>query len=146
MGAAVRRSRPRIFVPGDKALGATIVGMDIGAYSDSIADLELRDAVANVAALLSLHGNVIQDLDAGGSRWRRAGRTPRPDIVVSVPGHRPHSTYGPSVTFTVGTTATGRELTVLLSARPGFDRELLDLAGIIEADQPASRRTDASAT
>jgi hypothetical protein len=120
--------------------------MDIGAYSDSIADPELRDAVADVAVLLSLHGNVILDLDARRSRWRREGRAHRPDIVVSVPGHRPQRTHGPEVTLPVGTAGSGRELAVRLSARPGFGRELLDLAGIITADQSASSRTDARAT
>lgn len=124
--------------------------MDIGAYSDSIADTELRDAVADVAALLSLHGNVIRDLDARRSRWRRRRPAPRPDIVVSVPGHRPQWTRrpGPEVTLPVGTSRRGRLLAVRLTARPGFGRELLRLAVIIDADQPdsASRRTDSSAT
>ncbi|WP_370944623.1 hypothetical protein AB5J62_36645 [Amycolatopsis sp. cg5] len=123
--------------------------MDIGAYSDSIADTELRDAVADVAALLSLHGNVIRDLDARKSRWRRRGHAPRPDIVVSVPGHRPQWTSRPGaeVTLPVGTTTRGRTLAVRLTARPGFSRELLRLAVLIDADQSsASSRTDSSAT
>jgi hypothetical protein len=117
--------------------------MEIGAYSDSIADPELRDAVAEVAALLSLHGNIILDLDARRSRRRRVER---PDIVVSVPGHPPQRTHGPEVVLAVGVTAAGRELAVRLSARPGFGRELLELAAIIKADQVASSRTDARAT
>ncbi|MFD8494806.1 hypothetical protein [Amycolatopsis sp. NPDC059657] len=124
--------------------------MDIGAYSDSIADTELRDAVADVAALLSLHGNVIRDLDARKSRWRRGRRSPRPDIVVSVPGHRPQWTRRPGaeVTLPVGVTRRGRTLAVRLTASPGFGSELLRLAVIIDADQSgsASSRTDSSAT
>jgi hypothetical protein len=136
--AAVRVNRPKMFVPGDKAFGGTILPMDIGAYSDSIADLELRDAVADVAALLSLHGNVIRDLDARRSRWRRERRSYRPDVVVSVPGHGPQRTYGPEVILTVGIAGNGRELAVRLTARPGFGRELLHLAGIINAEPSAA--------
>ncbi len=123
--------------------------MEIGAYSDSIADPELRDAVAAVASLLSLHGNIVRDLDAGRSRWRRDRRGHRPDVVVSAPGHGPQRTHGPEVVLAVGIAGDGRELAVRLTARPGLGRELLDLAGIIDADQaaqPASRRTDSSAT
>lgn len=117
-------------------------GMEIGAYSDSIADPELRDAVADVAALLSLHGNIIRDLDARRSRWRGRGV----DILVSAPGHRPQGTHKLAVTVPAGIAESGRELTVRLSARPGFGRELHDLAGIVTADQVASSRTDANAT
>jgi hypothetical protein len=126
-----------MFVPGDKPVGVTISAMEIGAYSDSIADPELRDAVADVAALLSLHGNIIRDLDARRSRWRRDRRDYRPDIVVSVPGHRPQRTHGPEVILPVGIAGSGRELAVRLTARPGLGRELLNLAGIIDADQTA---------
>jgi hypothetical protein len=147
MGRTIRVKRPNIFVPVDKGVPATMVTMDIGAYSDSIADPELRDAVADVAVLLSLHGNIIRDLDANGSRRRRAGR---PDIAVSVPGHHPQRMDGPEITVPAGVSASGRELAVQLSARPGLGRELHDLAGIIagivRADQPASSRTDARAT
>jgi hypothetical protein len=126
-----------MFVLGNKVPDVTISAMEIGAYSDSIADPELRDAVADVAALLSLHGNIIRDLDAKGSRWRREARDHRPDIVVSVPGHRPQRTHGPEVILPVGIARSGRDLAVRLTARPGFGRELLDLAGIIDADQSA---------
>jgi hypothetical protein len=142
-GRTIRGKRPNIFVPVDKGVRATMMVMDIGAYSDSIADPEHRDAVADVAVQLSLHGNIIRDLDASGPGRRRAGR---PDIAVSVPGHHPQRMNGPEITVPAGVSADGRELTVQLSARPGFGRELRDLAGIITADQPASSRTDARAT
>jgi hypothetical protein len=107
----------------------------IGAYSDSIADLELRDAVADVAALLSLHGTVILDLDAGRSRWRR---TPRPDIVVSG-GQRPSRPAGAEVSLPVGPDSTGRPMVVRLTASPGFEHILLELARIVELDQRPAR-------
>jgi hypothetical protein len=142
----VRVKAPKIFVPGDKAPCVTILAMDIGAYSDSIADPDLRDAVADVAALLSLHGNIIWDLDAKSARRRRRVRADWPDVVVSVPGHRPHRMHESAVTLMVGVAESGRELAVRLSARRGFGGELPGLARIITADQPASRRTDARAT
>jgi hypothetical protein len=101
----------------------------IGAHSDSIADRELRDAVADVAALLSLHGNVVLDLDAGGRR--RA--TARPDVVVSAGVDRPQWTE-PAVTLPVGTDRRGGPLTVALTAGPGFEGTLLELARLVEAD------------
>jgi hypothetical protein len=101
----------------------------IGAHSDSIADLELRDAVADVAALLSLHGNVVLDLDAGGRR----GVVTRPDVVVSAGVDRPQWTE-PAVTLPVGTALRGGPLTVALTAGPGFEGTLLDLARLVEAD------------
>jgi len=103
----------------------------IGAHSDSIEDLESRDAVADVAALLSLHGNIILDLDAGRSRWRRPRR---PDILVSVAGNGPLWTQ-PSVVMPVGRTRRGRPLSVRLVADPGFEYALLDMARLVEADQ-----------
>ena len=107
----------------------------VGAYSDSIADLDLRDAVADVAALLSLHGRVILDLDAGRSRWR-PGR--RPDVVVSGTRLRPPWT-DPAVSLPVGPGPDGRPLTVHLSASPGFEHALLELARIVELDQRPAR-------
>jgi hypothetical protein len=101
----------------------------IGAHSDSIADRELRDAVADVAALLSLHGNVVLDLDAGG---RRSLLT-RPDVVVSAGVDRPQWTE-PAVTLPVGTARRGGPLTVALTAGAGFEGALLDLARLVEAD------------
>ncbi|AGM07560.1 hypothetical protein AB0E55_16230 [Amycolatopsis keratiniphila] len=116
--------------------------LDIGAYSDSITDIELRDAVADVAALLSLHGNVIRDLDARRSRWRPGRRSPHPDIVLSAAGRRPQWTRSanPEVTLPVATTARGRTLAVRLTARPGLGHTLLDLARIIDADMAPERR------
>jgi len=101
----------------------------IGAHTDSIADRELRDAVADVAALLSLHGNVVLDLDAGGRRHR----PPRPDVVVSAGVDRPQWT-APAVTLPVGTGRRGGPLTVALTAGPGFEAALLELARLVEAD------------
>ncbi|WP_410674937.1 hypothetical protein [Amycolatopsis sp. cmx-4-68] len=101
----------------------------IGAHSDSIADRELRDAVADVAALLSLHGNVVLDLDAGGS----GPATARPDVVVSAGVDRPQWTE-PAVTLPVGTGRRGDPLTVALTAGPGFEGTLLELARLVEAD------------
>jgi hypothetical protein len=101
----------------------------IGAHSDSIADRELRDAVADVAALLSLHGNVVLDLDAGGRRRVVA----RPAVVVSAGVDRPQWTE-PAVTLPVGTGRRGGPLTVALSAGPGFESTLLELARLVEAD------------
>lgn len=101
----------------------------IGAHSDSIADRELRDAVADVAALLSLHGNVVVDLDAGGRRRRPA----RPDVVVSAGVHCPQWTE-PAVTLPVGKGSGGGPLTVALTAGPGFEGTLLELARLVEAD------------
>jgi len=101
----------------------------IGAHSDSIADREQRDAVADVAALLSLHGNVVLDLDAGGP-----GRAPaRPDVVVSAGVDRPQWTET-AVTLPVGTDRRGGPLTVALTAGPGFEGTLLELARLVEAD------------
>ncbi|MGK3204588.1 hypothetical protein [Amycolatopsis sp. MEPSY49] len=100
----------------------------IGAHSDSIADRELRDAVADVAALLSLHGNVVLDLDAGGRR-----PAARPDVVVSAGVDRPQWTE-PAVTLPVGTDRRGGPLTVALTAGPGFEGTLLELARLVEAD------------
>lgn len=101
----------------------------IGAHSDSIADRELRDAVADVAALLSLHGNVVLDLDAGGRRSRPA----RPDVVVSAGVDRPQWTE-PAVRLPVGTGRRGVPLTVALTAGPSFEGTLLELARLVEAD------------
>ena len=101
----------------------------IGAHSDSIADRELRNAVADVAALLSLHGNVVLDLDAGGRRHRPA----RPDVVVSAGVDRRQWTE-PAVCLPVGTDRRGGPLTVALTAGPGFEGTLLDLARLVEAD------------
>jgi hypothetical protein len=101
----------------------------IGAHSDSIADRELRDAVADVAALLSLHGNVVLDLDAGGRRHQPA----RPDVVVSAGSGCPQWTE-PAVTLPVGTDRRGGPLTVALTAGPGFEGALLELARLVEAD------------
>ncbi|MET8853447.1 hypothetical protein [Amycolatopsis sp. NPDC004625] len=101
----------------------------IGAHSDSIADRELRNAVADVAALLSLHGNVVLDLDAGGRRHRGA----RPDVVVSAGVDRPQWTE-PAVRLPVGTHRRGGPLTVALTAGPGFEGALLELARLVEAD------------
>ncbi|MEU0795378.1 hypothetical protein ABZ342_35395 [Amycolatopsis sp. NPDC005961] len=118
--------------PGDLAVIVPRLGGEpsraaIGAHSDSIADRELRDAVADVAALLSLHGNVVLDLDAG----RRP--PPRPDVVVSAGVDRPQWTE-PAVTLPVGTGRRGGPLTVALSAGPGFEGTLLELARLVEAD------------
>ncbi|NBH02652.1 hypothetical protein GTY80_05205 [Amycolatopsis sp. SID8362] len=118
--------------PGDLAvlvprLGAEPSRAAIGAHSDSIADRELRDAVADVAALLSLHGNVVLDLDAG----RRDG--PRPDVVVSAATDRPQWTE-PAVALPVGTDRRGGPLTVELTAGPGFEGTLLELARLVEVD------------
>ncbi|MDX3191484.1 hypothetical protein PV458_24000 [Streptomyces sp. MN03-5084-2B] len=101
----------------------------IGAHSDSIADRELRDAVADVAALLSLHGNVVLDLDAGGRRHRPG----RPDVVVSAGVDRPQWTE-PAVTLPVGRNRRGTPLTVALTADPRFEAALLELARLVEAD------------
>jgi hypothetical protein len=101
----------------------------IGAHSDSITDRELRDAVADVAALLSLHGNVVLDLDAGSRRRR----VPRPDVVVSAGVDRPQWTE-PAVTLPVGTDRRGGPLTVALTAGPGFEGTLLELARLVEVD------------
>lgn len=101
----------------------------IGAHSDSIADRELRDAVADVAALLSLHGNVVLDLDAGGRR----SRMPHTDVVVSAAVDRPQWT-GTAVTLPVGTDRRGGPLTVALTAGPGFEGTVLELARLVEAD------------
>jgi hypothetical protein len=101
----------------------------IGAHSDSIADRELRDAVADVAALLSLHGNVVLDLDAGGRRHRPA----RPDVVVSAGVDRPQWTE-PAVTLPVGRDRRGGPLTVALTAGPGFEATLLELARVVDTD------------
>ncbi|MEV6444030.1 hypothetical protein [Amycolatopsis sp. NPDC051716] len=101
----------------------------IGAHSDSIADRELRDAVADVAALLSLHGNVVLDLDAGGRRHRPA----RPDVVVSAGVDRPQWTK-PAVTLPVGRDRRGGPLTVALTAGPGFEATLLELARLVDTD------------
>ncbi|WP_206791825.1 hypothetical protein [Amycolatopsis sp. MtRt-6] len=101
----------------------------IGAHSDSIADRELRDAVADVATLLSLHGNVVLDLDAGGRRHRPA----RPDVVVSAGMDRPQWTE-PAVTLPVGRDRRGGPLTVALTAGPGFEGTLLELAGLVDTD------------
>ncbi|MBE1501636.1 hypothetical protein H4696_008736 [Amycolatopsis lexingtonensis] len=119
--------------PGDLArlvprLGAEPSRAAIGAHSDSIADRELRDAVADVAALLSLHGNVVLDLDAG----RRGGGV-RPDVVVSAAPHSPQWTE-PAVALPVGTDRRGAPLTVELTAGPGFEGTLLELARLVEAD------------
>jgi hypothetical protein len=121
---------------GDLAVFVPRLGADdapaspaIGAHSDSIADRELRDAVADVAALLSLHGNVVLDLDAGG---RRRPVT-RPDVVVSAGVDRPQWT-GTAVTLPVGTDRRGGPLTVALTAGPGFEGTLLELARLVEAD------------
>jgi hypothetical protein len=117
-----------VFVPrlgGDGSLSRPA----IGAHSDSIADRERRDAVADVAALLSLHGNVVLDLDAGGRRRR----SPRPDVVVSAGVDRPRWTE-PAVTLPVGTDRRGGPLTVALTAGPGFEGTLLELARLVEAD------------
>ncbi|WP_410588098.1 hypothetical protein [Amycolatopsis sp. lyj-23] len=104
----------------------------IGARSDSIADRELRDAVADVAALLSLHGNVVLDLDAGGRRRRPA----RADVVVSAGVDRPEWTQWPepAVALPVGRHRRGGPLTVALTAGPGFEGALLELARLVEAD------------
>ncbi|SFW69815.1 hypothetical protein [Amycolatopsis australiensis] len=110
-------------------LGGPPARAAIGAHSDSIADLELRDAVADVAALLSLHGNVVLDLDAPGHGGARA----RPDVVVSAGVDRPEWTE-PAVTLPVGTDRRGGPLTVALTAGPGFERTLLELARLVEAD------------
>ncbi|MEU7783182.1 hypothetical protein [Amycolatopsis sp. NPDC049159] len=120
--------------PGDLArlvprLGAEPSRAAIGAHSDSIADRELRDAVADVAALLSLHGNVVLDLDAAG---RRRGAV-RPDVVVSAAPNRPQWTE-PAVALPVGTDRRGSPLTVELTAGPGFEGTLLELARLVEAD------------
>lgn len=101
----------------------------IGAHSDSITDRELRDAVADVAALLSLHGNVVLDLDAA----TRGTRPARPDVVVSAGVDRPQWTE-PAVTLPVGTARRGGPLTVALTAGPGFESTLLELARLVEAD------------
>ena len=107
----------------------------VGACTDSIADRELRDAVADVAALLSLHGTVILDLDAGRSRWRR---TPRPDIVVSSGHHGPQWT-DMVVSIPVGVDSGGAPMTALLTASSGFEHILLELARIVELDQRPAR-------
>jgi hypothetical protein len=166
MVAAIQVKQPNMFVPRNNVSRTTIGrpsgisaeglierisvpqdstdprALDIGAYSDSIADVELRDAVADVAALLSLHGNVIRDLDARRSRWRPGRRSPHPDIVLSAAGRRPQWTRSanPAVTLPVGTTARGRTLAVRLTARPGLGHTLLDLARIIDADMAQGRR------
>ncbi|RSD14335.1 hypothetical protein EIY87_30020 [Amycolatopsis eburnea] len=119
--------------PGDLAvlvprLGAEPSRAAIGARSDSIADRELRDAVADVAALLSLHGNVVLDLDAD----RRRGGV-RPDVVVSAAVDRPQWTE-PAVALPVGTDRRGGPLTVELTAGPGFEGTLLELARLVQAD------------
>jgi len=118
---------------------------EIGAHSDSIADTELRDAVADVAALLSLHGKKILDLDAGRPTLRDKLRgldrrhpvwaAKSPDIVVSASGQRPQWT-NPAVTMPVGTGSRGRTLAVRFTARPGLDRDVLDLARLVDADLP----------
>ncbi|WP_370967607.1 hypothetical protein [Amycolatopsis sp. cg9] len=125
--------------PGDLArlvpgLGGEPSRPAIGAHSDSIADRELRDAVADVAALLSLHGNVVLDLDAAG---RRRGTT-RPDVVVSATPDRPQWTE-PAVALPVGTDRRGGPLTVELTAGPGFEGTLLELAGLVAADASGAR-------
>ncbi|MCR6485711.1 hypothetical protein M8542_23075 [Amycolatopsis sp. OK19-0408] len=129
--AGVPGIRVLALAPGDLALIVPRLGGEpsraaIGAHSDSIADRELRDAVADVAALLSLHGNVVLDLDAGG-------RSPRPDVVVSAARDRPEWTE-PAVTLPVGTDRRGGPLTVALTAGPGFESTLLELARLVEAD------------
>ncbi|MDQ3405889.1 MAG: hypothetical protein M3548_21270 [Actinomycetota bacterium] len=114
-------------------------GLDIAAHSDSIADIELRDAVADVAALLSLHGNTVRDLDAGRSSslfgWRRptSRRIPPPDITVSSAEKSPQW-INPTVSLVAGRTHRGRPLVVRLTGRPGLERDLLDLARLVEID------------
>ncbi|MFJ9780250.1 hypothetical protein ACIRSS_11745 [Amycolatopsis sp. NPDC101161] len=140
--AGITLTDPLAGVPGIRPLACTLGDLGvivprlggepsraaIGAHSDSIADRELRDAVADVAALLSLHGNVVLDLDAGG---RRA--TVKPDVVVSAAVDRPQWTE-PAVTLPVGTDRRGAPLTVALTAGPGFEGTLLELARLVEAD------------
>jgi hypothetical protein len=127
-------------VEGDRVRSAA-GAWEIGAHSDSIADIELRAAVADVAALLSLHGKNILDLDAGRPtlrdklRRRPAPAVTRPDIVVSAAGQRPQWT-NPTVTMPVGTGSRGRTLAVRFTARPGLDRDMLDLARLVDADLP----------
>jgi hypothetical protein len=142
-GAGITLTDPLAGVPGIRVLtcaagdlaaivprlGGEPAPAAIGAHSDSIADRELRDAVADVAALLSLHGNVVLDLDAAG---RRHAIT-RPDVVVSAGVDRPRWTE-PAVTLPVGTGRRGDPLTVALTAGPGFEGTLLELARLVEAD------------
>jgi hypothetical protein len=101
--------------------------LDIGAHSDSLADREFRDAVADVAALLSLHGHLVRDLDAGRSRQ------PAPDVLVSVPEGSPQWTES-ALVVPVGTTVDGHALAVRFTAGPGLDRDLVGLARLVDAD------------
>ncbi|SEF26008.1 hypothetical protein SAMN05421837_10341 [Amycolatopsis pretoriensis] len=137
--AGITLTDPLAGVPGIRPLACTLGDLGvivprlggepspaaIGAHSDSIADRELRDAVADVAALLSLHGNVVLDLDAGGRH--------HPDVVVSAAVDCPQWTE-PAVTLPVGTGRRGGPLTVALTAGPGFEGTLLELARLVEAD------------
>jgi hypothetical protein len=112
----------------ESEVSPSLVGsLDIGAHSDSIADIEFRDAVADVAALLSLHGHLIRDLDAGRS-WQR-----RPDVLVSVPEESPQWTES-ALIVPVGTNRDDRALAVRFTARPGLERELIGLARLVDAD------------
>ncbi|MDQ3577225.1 MAG: hypothetical protein M3443_06420 [Actinomycetota bacterium] len=128
-----------LFLPIVGSLPRRAGGLDIGAHSDSIADIELRDAVADVAALLSLHGNTVRDLDAGKSPplfgWRRptGRRIPPPDITVSSVGESPQW-INPMVSLVAGSTRRGRPLVVRFTGRPGLERDLLDLARLVQID------------
>ena len=108
----------------------------IGAHSDSIADRELRDAVADV-------GGAAFPARQRGARPRR-GRPPSPGAPA---GRGRLGRCGPSPVDGAGGDAPGGHgpargpLTVALTAGPGFEGTLLELARLVEADaaQPVCR-------
>lgn len=125
-------------------------GVPIGAYSDSIGDRDARAAVAEVATLLSLSGNMIRDLDAetGGllrrpRRWRGRIAEPGGIRIDTAGGTRPgraHLDAHLELSLTAGHRGDGTPRRIRFLADHRHAAAVPALASLVHADRIATEQ------